>query len=173
MSSPACPYTGTRLVLVTGTNGQGDQIRRWECPDGDWNGSWFTGLETDEIHQIPEVTRTTGNARNLELARRFGNTGRTTTAITVTVSGNTTLVTPPLGRRIRLLWLGMSSSQLNGDETLVSVRFGSGTPFYRWFMGNPGAFSHWEAVEGGTDDPLVATLSASYTVQVNLTYETI
>lgn len=56
MSRPICPIDGVRLVLVTGTNPQGDDRARWECPTGDWAGPWYTGDE-EGGRPIPEVTR--------------------------------------------------------------------------------------------------------------------
>lgn len=53
----ACPIDKTRLVQVTDTNNEGDTVTRWECPNGDWQGPWYVGEGTDEIHQIPELSR--------------------------------------------------------------------------------------------------------------------
>lgn len=59
LTKSACPVDGARLVLVAGVNAAGDGILRYECPNADWVGPWFTGDPTGEIHlsQLPEVTR--------------------------------------------------------------------------------------------------------------------
>lgn len=99
---------------------------------------------------------------------------RTTDSLIVAALGYTTLHTPTAGTRIRVLWIGMSSSQNNGGEVLAKVGFGN--PFtqtpYSWYMGNPGAFSHWEPLEGGLNEVFVINLSAgSQSVAVNWTLE--
>lgn len=59
LTHAACPVDGARLVLVSATNAAGDGIQRYECPNADWVGPWFTGGENGDIHnsQLPEVTR--------------------------------------------------------------------------------------------------------------------
>jgi hypothetical protein len=102
--------------------------------------------------------------------RRFGRSPRLTRAVAISTAGDNTIVTPAAGKRIRLLWLAMATSQDNTAETLAVVKFGS-TEHYRWPLGNPGAFMHWEPIEGAVDTPLVINLSAAQTVQVSYTYE--
>lgn len=59
LTHAACPVSGHRIILVSGTNAAGDDIHRYECPNADWFGPWFSGDPTGEIHisQLPEVTR--------------------------------------------------------------------------------------------------------------------
>lgn len=103
--------------------------------------------------------------------KRFKPGVRTTQATAVTASGDNTVVTPAAGMRLRVTWVGMSSSE-SGVETLVILKFGAaGAAKYRWYMGSPGAFAHWEALEGGVNESLIANLSVATTVQVGVTFE--
>jgi hypothetical protein len=54
---------------------------------------------------------------------------------------------------------------------LATVRFSSAsTDSYVWNLGNPGAFSHWEIIDGADGDDLIVNLDNGYPVAVNLTY---
>lgn len=118
----------------------------------------------------------TGAATEASLAHtknRFAAGIRTTEAFQVTASGDNTVKTPAAGKRLRVHWVGMSSPD-GGTERLVILKFGTGgSAKYRWYMGSPGAFSHWETIEGAVDEALVANLAGAATVQVNLSYEEI
>lgn len=61
----ACPKDGRRLVLVTASNSEGDDIKRWECPNGDWAGPWYAGHESGENEPIPEVSRNVQSVQSL------------------------------------------------------------------------------------------------------------
>lgn len=91
---------------------------------------------------------------------------------TVSAIGDTTVHTPAIGQRIRLLWVGLSTPESNGAEVLVKVLIGS-TELYRWNMGKPGAFAHSMIREGAINEPLKVNLSASQTVYVNFDLEEI
>lgn len=111
-----------------------------------------------------------GAATEDTVSKRFGG-GKTQGAQAINTSGNNTILTPASGKKIRLYWLGLSTSQDNAAEVLALAKFTTGgTPFYRWNLGAPGAFSHWEVVTGGTDEALVINLSGAQTVQANYTY---
>lgn len=108
-------------------------------------------------------------ARETTLARKFGS-GKITRGQAITLSGDTAAVTPAPGNRVRLFWVGMSTSESNVSEVLVQIKFGT-TVHYRWRMGSPGAFSHWEVIEGGVNQPLVVNLDQPMPVEFNVTYE--
>jgi hypothetical protein len=118
-------------------------------------------------------------ALDATLLARFGE--HATIAKRITGVGDQTLVTPNSGKRIRLYWLGMSTSETNSGEVLAIVKLAtaydpSGGPHerYRWEMGAPGAFSHWQTITGVADAPLVVNLNvAGRPVEVNYTYEEI
>lgn len=76
-------------------------------------------------------------------------------AVEVTGAGDTTLRTPASGMRLRLKWIGLSSNPAMGSTTKATVRFGSNSPFYRWWMGAPGAFAHGMVREGGVNEALI------------------
>jgi len=101
--------------------------------------------------------------------KRFAE-GKTTRAGSISTVGDNSIITPAAGKLLRVFWVGLSSSQDNTGETAVTVKFGS-TSHYRWNMGNPGAFSHWQNFQGIVDQPLVINLSAAQTVLWNATYE--
>jgi hypothetical protein len=103
---------------------------------------------------------------------RFAPALRTTEAVSVAAAGDNTVKTPAAGKRLRVHWVGLSTSQDNTAETLATVKFGpAGTARYLWNMGNPGGFSHWETLEGAVNEALVVGLSVAQPVQVNVTYE--
>jgi hypothetical protein len=103
------------------------------------------------------------------LQSRFGvSTGF---AQSVSSPGATTVYTPAAGSRARLKWIGLSSPAGNTAETVVSIRFAAGTPFYIWNMGAPGAFAHGTVREGGVDEPLIVSLTAGQMVYVNFDVE--
>lgn len=115
-----------------------------------------------------------GAATEVTVGRRFAPGMRTTRALEVSGAGNNLLVDPSPGKKVRLYWLGLATSQDNASATLAVARFvGAADDLYRWPMGNPGAFMHWEPVDGPVDADLVLNLSAAQSVQVNLTYEEI
>lgn len=101
------------------------------------------------------------------LARRFGQLGRITLAQIVSTSGDNTIVTPALGNRLRVYWVGLSVP--SSSEVVATVKFGAlGTPNYIWDLG---AFMHWETLEGGVNTALIVNLSAAVPTRVNITYE--
>lgn len=116
-------------------------------------------------------TGATGAAKDATVGYRFA-PGKTTRGVQVATLGDNTIITPALGKKVRLHWLGLSTSQNNAGEVEALVKFGT-TVIYRWQLGNPGAFSHWETVDGATDQALVINLSQAYAVNVNYTYQEI
>lgn len=111
-----------------------------------------------------------GLATEHTLAQRFGG-GFITTGMVISSSGDSVLYTPAAGRRAKLHWFGMSSSQNNTAEVLAIVKIGL-LLVYAWYMGNPGGFSHWESITGDVDAPLIVNLTAGgQNVAVNFTVE--
>lgn len=98
---------------------------------------------------------------------------RLTRVFTISQAGDNVLITPLPGTMLRVYWVGYSSSENNTLEVLVSLRFGNGPDIYGWYLGAPGAFSHWEPITGEAGEPLIISLSQSQPIQVNLTYEEI
>lgn len=105
---------------------------------------------------------------------KFQPSVRTTKAGFANTTGDNTIHTPAAGKKIRLYWLGMSSSQDNAAENLVIVKFGAaGAARYRWRMGNPGAFSKWEPLDGAVDEVLILNLANTNGIDWNITLEEI
>lgn len=94
-----------------------------------------------------------------------------------TLSGNTTIVTPASGRRIRLHYLEYSADGANSADVTVYLRFGaSGGAKYRTslkagsvFARNVGAGRRY--IQGGIDEALIVNLSAGQTVNISVEYE--
>lgn len=109
-------------------------------------------------------------AAEASLARRFdGN--KITGALNVTAIGDTTVHTPASGKTITLFWVGLSASQSNAGEATVTVKLGAKV-CYVWYLGNPGAFAHWEPITANNpNDALVVNLSTSASpgIAVNFT----
>ena len=113
-----------------------------------------------------------GAATDATVGKRFAG-GKTTQALLVNTSGDTTVHTPATGKVLTVYWVGLSSSENNAAEVLATVRIGSGSATnYQWYLGNPGAFSHWEPISSGVaNDALIVNLSNSGNpVLVNYTY---
>lgn len=83
--------------------------------------------------------------------------------------GETTLLTPAANQFITLYWIWLYSSQENTGEVEAVVKLGAKTP-YTTYLGNPGAFAHWEPIEGEVGDKLILKLSGNQKVAVSYTY---
>jgi hypothetical protein len=113
----------------------------------------------------------TGLAKDATLLRRFGD--HVTKAGVVSTIGDNTLHTPASGKKIRLYWIGLSTSQDNAAENLIQVKLtdADGTVKYRWRMGNPGAFAGGRTIEGNVDEPLILNLATTDPVDWNVDLE--
>lgn len=80
-------------------------------------------------------------------------------------SGPVDVYTPSPGRAIRLLWLGIATSEDNPETTVVTVYL-SGVAVYQWPLGTPGVFVHTAARSGPKD----GKLSVSQTSTGSLVY---
>jgi len=109
-----------------------------------------------------------GNAHEAQkgLTNRFAG-GKITTATAIEASA--TLHTPAAGEQLTLYWIALSSSQENPGEVLATVKLG-GKTIYEWYLGNPGAFMHWEPETGEVGDALTVELSGAQKVAVSYTY---
>ncbi|MDD5397032.1 MAG: hypothetical protein PHW24_03155 [Candidatus Moranbacteria bacterium] len=106
-------------------------------------------------------------AKESTIDKRFNN--KITMATVIALDGDNTILIPGLGKKIRLFWIGISVDSGNANDVLAIVKLGS-TEHYRW---NCGAFSHWQTIEGDTNEPLTVNLSTPTIVQINYTYEEI
>lgn len=112
-------------------------------------------------------------AQDATLARKFGvGSARVTKAGLASASGDNTIHTPAAGMKARVYWLGMCTSSNNSAEQLVIAKFAAGGAVkYRWRLGAPGAFSHWEPIEGAVNEPFILNLLNTQGVDWNLTVE--
>jgi hypothetical protein len=119
----------------------------------------------------PTTNPETGLAKDATLLRRYGD--HVTKAGVVSTIGDNTLHTPAAGRRIRLYWVGLSTSQDNTAENLIQVKLtdADGTVKYRWYLGNPGAFVGGRTIEGNVDEPLILNLATADPVSWNVDLE--
>jgi hypothetical protein len=92
------------------------------------------------------------------------------TPVTVTTTGDTTIYSPPSGKRVRLLWICMAASDANPNETVVEVRFGS-NGIYRLPMAANSVFAHSSIREGGVDEALIVNSSVLATIYANVDLE--
>lgn len=131
------------------------------------------GLTNTELRASPVSIAGTvdSNVLNDTAIHKFKPGVRTTRVFTIATLGDNTIVTPTVGTRLRVFWVGYSSSENNTAEVLALLKFGTNPNIYGWYLGAPGAFSHWEPVEGGLNEPLIVNLSGAQSVQVNVTFE--
>lgn len=89
---------------------------------------------------------------------------------TVTSSGGTTLITPTLGKAIRMFWVSAMNSPANDNNPLLKIGFGEGTNVtsekYRTY-----AVAHYEKFEGAVNENLNINLSTTGSVAVTIHYE--
>jgi hypothetical protein len=125
----------------------------------------------------PTTNPETGLAKEAtvtHMRNKFAPGLRTTQAATFASVGDNVVYAPAAGKKVRLHWLGMSSSQNNDGENKVTVKFGpAGQAKYIWRMGNPGAFSHWEPIDGAVGEAFIVNLATTDAVDVNYTLEEI
>ncbi len=123
-------------------------------------------LASDQVLPLP-----TGAATEASVAERFGGLKKVA-ALVVSGSGDNVIHTPAAGKTLTLVWIGMSTSQDNASEVLATVKLGDKV-CYVWYLGNPGAFAHWEPIiADNPDDELIVNLSAAgQNVAVNATYK--
>jgi hypothetical protein len=119
----------------------------------------------------PTTNPETGLAKDATLLRRYGD--HVTKAGFANTPGDNTLHTPAAGKRIRLYWIALSSSQDNAAENLIQVKLtdADGTVKYRWRMGNPGAFAGSRTIDGNADELLVLNLANTNGIDWNVDLE--
>lgn len=95
---------------------------------------------------------------------------------TVTVSGNTTVLTPTSGKAVRLYYICLSARTVNSDGVDVAVKFVGGSDLYKVSL-LPGAI--WARnigagrfyIQGGVDVALQLNLSAGQAILASFEYE--
>lgn len=94
---------------------------------------------------------------------------------TVSSSGDTAIYTPQAGKRVRLIWAGLTAPSTNTADVVATLKWdrGANPNIYTLNLSAPGAFAHRTRREGPRDGVLVLNLNAAQTVQVNLDVEEI
>jgi hypothetical protein len=136
-------------------------------------GGGSVSLQPDQSVTVanPTADPETGLAKDATLLRRYGD--HVTKAGFTTTAGDNTLHTPAAGKKIRLYWIALSSSQDNAAENLIQVKLtdSDGTVKYRWRMGNPGAFAGSRTIEGNANEALVLELANTNGIDWNVDLE--
>lgn len=100
-----------------------------------------------------------------DLNERFSG-GKTAVATTLTAAGDNTILTPPAGKSIRLVWISLIPSSDNLAANLCQVKFGAGgSPVYIAY-----ALAHWEPLQGAVDAPLIVNTATAEKVSVTAHY---
>lgn len=95
--------------------------------------------------------------------------GKLAYATTITAAGDTTLVTPAVGKFLRVVWASAIPSPDNANANRVRFKFGAGgAPFYESY-----ALAHWEVFDGGVDVPLMFNAATAEAVSVTVHYREI
>lgn len=85
----------------------------------------------------------------------------------VTLAGDTTVLTPAAGRRIKLYWISAINDPDAAQSPLITIRFaGAATNLYSAY-----ALAHWEVFTGPVDAGLVVNLDQAGDVAVTIHYE--
>jgi hypothetical protein len=95
---------------------------------------------------------------------RYGGNKLAATA-TATSVGDTTIVSPAAGSRLRLFWLSAITDPDEPTNPLIRVRLGA-TELYRAY-----AVAHWEIFDGAEGEALVVNLSDAAAVAVTAHYQ--
>lgn len=140
------------------------------------NADGVEGLLTSIRDNVDNVESLLGalalEATVAHLKNKFARNLRTTKSGTASSVGDNDILTPASGKKIVLHWLGLFTSQDNSAENEVIAKFGAGGQSkYTVPMGNPGAFSHWEPIEGAIDEKFILNLENTQPVKWNVTYE--
>lgn len=111
------------------------------------------------------------------LAIRWPDVGSDALAVTASLSGDTTIYTPPTGKKAGLQYVCLSADGANSADVVVIVKFGAGgsakyklslKPGAIWAR-NIGARMRW--LLGAVNEPLVVNLNAAQSVHVSVEVE--
>jgi hypothetical protein len=117
-----------------------------------------TGLDVTNL-----ATELTQAALADSIQNRYGG-GKQAVTATVTAAGDTTVLTPPAGERLRVFWASAINDPDQETTPLVTIRLGE-VEVYRAY-----AVAHWEIFEGGVDAPLVVNLSEPGSIALTAHY---
>jgi hypothetical protein len=134
----------------------------------------LAALETINVGNFPAtqtVSATDLDIRNLsstqDNVRAFDSTDSEylRVATSVTATGDTTLVTPAAGKRIRLQWVYAINDPVASTSTKITVKLGTAVQYVAW------AISKRQQLTGEVDAPLIVNLSNLGDVAVTVFYQ--
>lgn len=133
-------------------------------PDGSTLG---TGIATS-ANQVTGNTSLTNIESDTDF--RFGG-GKSAYVVTISASGNTTLITPAAGNRIRLFWIAFVPNSDNGNANLIKLGFGTtggsiATELYRGY-----ALAHWEVFTGTANQSVIVNATTAEPVAFTIHYQ--
>lgn len=103
-------------------------------------------------------------ALDATLLNRYGG-GKSAAVGTATGVGDTTIITPASGKKIKLYWVSAINDPDEAASPLIKVILGT-TELYRAY-----AIAHWEIFTGPTDGVLKVNLDQAGSVAVTAHYE--
>lgn len=105
------------------------------------------------------------------LARRNGvpGTPKLRAAAAYITSGSHTLITPPSGQKLRVLWVQALPSSDNNNANEIIVKFAGESDTIAMYRSY--AISHWEPFEGAVDQALVVVTETAEKISVTVHYE--
>lgn len=106
---------------------------------------------------MPDFDLLAGLSKEATQLRRYGGL-KTPAVATVVAMGDTTILTPTMGNRIRLFWVSAINDPVAVSAPLIKILLGT-TEVYRAY-----AVAHWEVFEGVVNAPLIVNLSAAGSV---------
>lgn len=124
----------------------------------------LAALETITVAN-PTPAVETGLAKDATLSGRFGG-GKSAYAAVISTSGDTTVITPAAGKRVRVYWVSFIPNSDNTAANLVTVKFAGGTSMYVGY-----AMAHWEEFTGTTNQAVVVNLSNTQPVAVTIHFQ--
>jgi hypothetical protein len=101
-------------------------------------------------------------AKELTLQSRNGG-GKSAFAGSVTSLGDNTIITPPVGKSVKVFWV-YTLTNPDSPTTLITIKLGA-VPIYTSY-----GIAHWEPFLGAVDAPLVINLSVASNVAVTVHY---
>jgi hypothetical protein len=105
-----------------------------------------------------------GIAKESTLARRFGG-AKLAYSAAVSAAGATTLITPPAGQRVAVVWVYAMPDPNQSAIPDITISVGA-VDIYRGY-----ALAHWERFVGGVDDIVTVTLDIAIKTLVTVHYE--
>lgn len=112
-------------------------------------------------------TETTLAAQKSNLDFRYSG-GKLSYASVISTSGNNVVITPTVGKSVRIFWVAFIPNSDNASANLVTVKFTAGATLYVGY-----ALAHWEVFTGAVNDTVTVNLQNAQSVAVTIHYQLI